>query len=101
MKTLIILEAGKSSRFPNMKPKWLLTHPHQELMISKVLTDDLVNSYDKIYITILQKHVDDYDALIILDQMFTSRGLLNCEVVILDKPTSSSSETTYNTIKQT
>jgi hypothetical protein len=27
MKNLIIPMAGKSSRFPNMKPKWMLTHP--------------------------------------------------------------------------
>ena len=26
MNTLIIPCAGKSNRFPNMKPKWLLTH---------------------------------------------------------------------------
>ncbi len=100
MKILIVPAAGNSSRFPNMKPKWLLAHPQQELMISKVLTEDLVNLYDKIYITILKKHVDQYNALIILQQMFKERKLLNCEVVVLDKPTSSSSETVYNTIKQ-
>ena len=27
MKTLIVPCAGRSSRFPNMKPKYLLTHP--------------------------------------------------------------------------
>ena len=35
--TLIIPAAGKSSRYPNMKPKWLLSHPTGKLMIEKVL----------------------------------------------------------------
>ena len=100
MKNLIIPAAGKSSRFPDMKPKWLLAHPQQDLMISKVLTNDLITSYDKIYITILQNHIDQYDALTILQQMFKERKISNCEVVVLDKPTSSASETVYNTIKQ-
>ena len=39
-KTLIVPAAGSSSRFPDMKPKWLLAHPHQDLMISKILTKE-------------------------------------------------------------
>ena len=27
MRSLVIPMAGKSSRFPNMRPKWMLTHP--------------------------------------------------------------------------
>ena len=27
MKNLIVPIAGKSSRFPNIRPKWMLTHP--------------------------------------------------------------------------
>jgi len=99
-KTLIVPAAGNSSRFPDMKPKWLLAHPYQDLMISKILTEELVNSYSKIYITILQNHIEQYDALTILHQMFKERQLTNCEVVVLDNPTSSASETVYNTIKQ-
>tara|TARA_Y100000356_G_C11255790_1_gene290062 strand:- start:313 stop:1380 length:1068 start_codon:yes stop_codon:yes gene_type:complete len=99
MKTLIIPAAGSSSRFPDMKPKWLLTHPQRELMISRVLTDELVNSYDNIYITILKDHVKKYEADVILEQVFKQRNINNCELVILDHPTLSSPETVYNTIK--
>ena len=99
MKTLIIPAAGSSSRFPNMKPKWLLTHPQRGLMISKILTDKLVDSFDKIYITILRDHVEKYEADVILEQVFKQRNINNCELVILDHPTLSSPETVYNTIK--
>ena len=44
-KTLLIPAAGKSSRFPNMKPKWLLTHPSGELMIEKVLKSSKFEDY--------------------------------------------------------
>ena len=30
---LIIPMAGKSSRFPNMRPKWMLTHPQETLWL--------------------------------------------------------------------
>lgn len=37
MRSLIIPCGGKSSRFPNMRPKWLLTHPDGQLMIQKAV----------------------------------------------------------------
>lgn len=100
MRTLIIPAAGKSSRFPNMKPKWLLTHPTGELMISMVLTPALVSGYDKIYITILDYHRDQYDAVTILNQIIAERKIPHCEVVVLSTATKSASETVYETIKQ-
>jgi len=100
MRTLIIPAAGKSSRFPNMKPKWLLTHPTGELMISKVLTPLLVSGYEKVYITVLKYHEQEHDAVTILNQIIAERDLTHCEVVVLDKSTNSASETVYETIKQ-
>ena len=32
MSTLIIPCAGRSTRFPNSRPKWSLTHPYGDLM---------------------------------------------------------------------
>ena len=34
-KSLIIPVAGKSSRYPGMRPKWLLTMPDGKLMLEK------------------------------------------------------------------
>ena len=33
MKNLILPVAGQSSRYPNMRPKWLITMPDGKLMI--------------------------------------------------------------------
>ena len=49
MKTLIIPCAGKSNRFPNMKPKYMLTHPDGKLMIEKAIEHmnvDIFDSFD-------------------------------------------------------
>ena len=37
-KNLIVPVAGKSSRYPGMRPKWLLTMPDGKLMIEKSLS---------------------------------------------------------------
>ena len=48
MATLIVPCAGKSTRFPNMKPKWMLTHPDGKLMIEKALEGMPLKKFDRI-----------------------------------------------------
>ena len=38
---LLLPIAGRSSRFPNMKPKWLLTHPNGNFMIDESISKPL------------------------------------------------------------
>lgn len=93
--TLIIPAAGKSSRFPNMKPKWLLTHPSGRLMIDLVLDSADYLSYDRVIISILRQHCEEYGADIILKQIFGSK----VELFIIDEPTRSAAHTVYKTVK--
>ncbi len=46
MSTLIIPCAGQSSRYPNLRPKWMLTHPDGELMIEKVINSIDINGLE-------------------------------------------------------
>ena len=97
--TLIVPAAGKSSRYPEMKPKWLLTHPNGNLMIHEVITsfiDSVGHNFNRTIITILREHCEKYDADIILRQIFED----SVEILILDSPTSSSAETVYQTLKR-
>mgnify|MGYP003110258339 CR=1 FL=1 len=97
--TLIVPAAGKSSRYPGMRPKWLLTHPDGRLMIDKVISSFLEenpNSFDRIIVTVLNDHCEKYDADTILNQVFGKK----VEVLSLKNPTSSASETVYETLKQ-
>lgn len=93
---LIIPAAGRSSRFPNMKPKWMLTHPSGHLMIEKVIHTLHTDNYSKIYIVVLKEHCDLYEADVVLKQAFPQESV---EVIILDNPTSSSPQTVYEALK--
>ena len=50
MNTLIIPCAGKSSRFPNMKPKYMLTHPDGKLMIEKAMENINLEVFNRVII---------------------------------------------------
>lgn len=96
MKTLIIPCAGTSSRFPNMKPKYILTHPDGKLMVEKAIEGlDLVQ-FDRIIITILKTHSEKYESELILQQIFSAQPKV--EVLVLEEPTSCQAETVYETI---
>ena len=96
MNTLIIPCAGKSSRFPNMKPKWMLTHPDGDLMIKKSLRGINTEIFDRIIVTIVKPHDEQYDASLVLKQEFNDK----IEICILDDFTSCAAETIYLTIKK-
>jgi len=92
---LIIPAAGQSSRFPNMKPKWLLTHPQGELMIQRVISYLDTPRYDRIIVTILEEQEEKYAVSTIFNSLFGT----SVELCILKEPTCSSPETIYETIK--
>jgi hypothetical protein len=92
---LIIPAAGKSSRFQNMKPKWMLTHPSGKLMIEKVVDGLNIEDYSMVYFVILEEHCQKYEADLILKQCFSK---IQHKIVVLKKPTNSSPETVYSCI---
>lgn len=98
MTTLILPCAGKSTRFPNMKPKWMLTHPDGKIMIEKSMEGMPLDMFDKIIITIVKEHSDQYEARLVLDQIFDLKNNKKIEILELDDFTSSQSETVYKTL---
>tara|TARA_R110002167_G_scaffold271943_1_gene478450 strand:- start:6790 stop:7842 length:1053 start_codon:yes stop_codon:yes gene_type:complete len=95
MNNLVIPAAGLSSRFPGMKPKWLLTHPDGNLMIKKVLGSFKMANYDRVIITILRDHCQKYDADLMIQQIFGT----SIEVCILEQQTKDPAETIAKTIQ--
>lgn len=104
MKTLIIPCGGKSSRFPGVKPKWMLTHPDGDLMIQKVIEACPLSDYDKLVITIIKKHDQQYDAKLLLTQAInvlkSKMFVPEFEICVLEDFTKSASETVYLTVKK-
>jgi hypothetical protein len=95
MNNLIIPAAGASSRFPDMKLKWLLTHPTGDLVIKKVLDPFNLKNYDRVIISVLREHEEKYSISTIIQQIFGN----SVEVCVLEKKTKSAVETVYQTIK--
>ena len=60
MNNLILPVAGLSSRYPNMRPKWLLTMPDGKLMIEKSITGLEINKFNKVYVVVLKEHLTKY-----------------------------------------
>lgn len=98
--TLIIPAAGRSSRFPRMRPKWMLTHPSGRLMIQMVLDAIDRSSFGRIIVTILREHADSHDAELILQQAFPQESGFGIETCVLDSPTKSSCETVFQTVQR-
>lgn len=101
MKSLILPVAGKSSRFPEMRPKWLLSMPDGLLMIEKSIENlDLKKNFDNVVIICLREHLDQYISPNILKNTFEQNYGITPKLAILDKPTSSQSESVYLGLKK-
>ncbi|WP_261834512.1 hypothetical protein [Vibrio ishigakensis] len=101
MFSLLLPVAGRSSRFPNMRPKWLLTMPDGKLMIEKSVEGLELSKFDNIIIICLREHLDLYvNEQFIVDSFESATGF-KPTLCILDEPTSSQSETIYAAVKQT
>jgi hypothetical protein len=100
-KTSIILPvAGKSSRFPNMKPKWLLTHPSGNLMFVQSLLGLDMKFVDRVYLVVLREHIDSYISEDDIAKAFELGNISNYEIVIVEEPTNNQPETVAAAIER-
>lgn len=100
MRTLIVPCAGRSSRFPNMKPKWLLVYPDGEIMVKKAISGLELKKFDRIIITIVKDHAEQFDAVTVLTQAFDVNKNSKYEILVLDEFTSCQAETVYLTLER-
>jgi hypothetical protein len=100
MKNLLIPAAGQSKRFPDMKPKWMLTHPSGNMMFVEAICGLDLNEFDNIYIITLSKILDKYKG--------SREGIINnifdkynkkIKIIELENETKSQSQTVYESIK--
>ena len=89
---IIVPAAGLSTRFPNMKPKYLLRDENGEMMLKKALQPYL--DYD-ITIGLLLDHVKNFDALIEVQKEFNN----SVTTVVLSEPTRGPAETVFKIIE--
>lgn len=100
MSTLILPAAGRSSRFPGMRPKWLLTMPNGQLMIEKSVSLLDMDAFDDVVLVCLREHVEKYLSGDSLQQVCADLGHPKARPLVLDAPTASQSETVATAIRQ-
>lgn len=98
---LVLPCAGESSRFPGTRPKWMLTQPDGQLMVTTAISKIDTSSVDNIYVVVLKKHIQEYSCEDGIRKAFEDQGLGDkTQIIVLDNPTGSQPETIYNAIKQ-
>lgn len=91
---IIVPAAGLSTRFPNMKPKYLLYDYKCDMMLMNALRPFRTKGY-RIHIGILKEHQEQYDVI----KQIQHEWCDNINYVIIDKPTRGPADTVYQIIK--
>jgi hypothetical protein len=96
---LIIPMAGRSSRFPGLRPKWMLTHPGGRFMAIAALAGLRPEQFGKIYFVYLQEHEQQFHFRKGFEEELADAGLKKKTVMVeLEKPTRDQPETVYQAI---
>ncbi|KKL18336.1 hypothetical protein LCGC14_2476530, partial [marine sediment metagenome] len=84
--TVILPCCGKATRFgKDIRPKFLLTHPNSNSMLTQSIKGLDLTNVDKIYISVLKEHVDEYKFIEGLRRQINDDRV---EFFIIDKSTS-------------
>jgi len=94
LRTLIMPCAGRSSRYPGVRPKWMLTLPEGEIALARAAASLPDNSFDRIVIAIRADHEERYDCRALLKRVFGTRA----EIVVLPHETRGPADTVAQTI---
>lgn len=98
---IIIPIAGRSSRFPDLKPKWMLTHPRGDYMVVEAIKGLKLDNVERIYLVGLQEHEREYSFVSALDEQLSGLGLQDkVEYILLDEQTRNQPETVARGIEQ-
>ena len=97
---LIVPMAGRSSRFPGVKPKWMLTHPNGKFMAVEAIQGFELDLFEKIYFVYLAEHEEQHQFKKGFLEELEDCGLHNkAELVELEKPTRDQPETVCKAIR--
>lgn len=86
MVDVIVLCAGASSRFPQARPKWLLTHPNGRPLFARA-ADGLLGEFST-YVVVLREHLVNHG----ITQSQIREFLPGARVIIFDSKTNSQAE---------
>jgi hypothetical protein len=89
MTTLLLPCAGKSSRYPGVRPKWMLTLPGGDLAIARAAASVPRAAYGRIVAAVRAEHEQRYGASALLTRIFGE----DIDVVVLEQDTRGPADT--------
>ena len=99
MKTLILPVAGESSRFPKIRPKFLLTHPSGNTVLTEAIRGLNLKEFDKIVIIGLKEHQNKYGYVDNLKEELKD-SYCDVEFFLLKNKTKNQPETVFKYLKE-
>lgn len=99
--SLIVPAAADNPLTPDILPYVFSLDENGIMLCLKAILGLNLDIFDNIYITILRKHAEKFDIDEMMRLQFNRLAMQNVHLVILDNPTSSQTETVYQTIKKT
>jgi hypothetical protein len=101
MTSVVVPIAGHSSRFPNLNPKWSLTHPFGHMMVVEAVKGLDLSEVEAIWLIGLEEHDRAFQLKSALSAQFADIGLGDrTEFVLLPERTSSQPESVARGIRQ-
>ncbi|MEI9885319.1 MAG: hypothetical protein WDN08_02275 [Rhizomicrobium sp.] len=88
-RTLLLPCAGRSSRYPGVRPKWMLTLPEGDLAIARAAASVPPDAYDRIVAAVRAEHEERYGCRALFARVFGAAA----EVVVLDEETRGPADT--------
>ena len=98
--TLVLPIGNQSSYFPNMKPKWMLTHPNGYWMLLESLTGLPLDQFDEIVIIGLTSYIDQNYVSEGIREQFKLKGWHKPVKIIAISASDNQPQTIYNGLKQ-
>lgn len=95
-RTLLLPCAGKSSRYPGTRPKWMLTLPEGDLALARAAASLPPGAHDRIVIAVRADHEAQYQAAQLLYRVFGAR----VEILVLEQDTRGPAETVAEMIRR-
>ena len=97
--SLIVPAAADKLEFTGLMPPIFAPDKDGILFCVKAIMGLNLDIFDKVYFTVLRKHVEAYDYIDkVLELQFRRLGLDKAEIVVLDEPTKAQAETLAKTI---
>ena len=95
-RTLLLPCAGRSSRYPGTRPKWMLTLPDGRLALARAAQSVPRTAYERIVVAVRADHEAAYGCRALVDLVFEGQA----ETIVLEKETRGPADTVAQMVRR-